>query len=191
MKTRIFIIFLLAAVTVFSACNSMSAQSNNNKPAAGAGQTESKADTDNLYDIVTSTADENESHDYSFPEPPKEITDEIREDALKTYLETDKNTYGWNDTVKFRIITVSETAYVTYGHGFDIEAWDEEKGEWVKANADHAEWTEEGCIGVGGGSDKFLISARVKEGYKKYRVANEISVDGVYLTAYSNEFTIE
>ena len=115
----------------------------------------------------------------------------MKEDALKTYLETDKNTYGWNDTVKFRIITVSETAYVTYGHGFDIEAWDEEKGEWVKANADHAEWTEEGCIGVGGGSDKFLISVRVKEGYKKYRVANEISVDGVFLTAYSNEFTIE
>lgn len=191
MKTRIFVVLLLAAVTVFSACNSMSAQSNNNKPAAGAGQTESKADTDDLYDIVVSTADENESHDYSFPEPPKEITDEIREDALKTYLETDKNTYGWNDTVKFRIITVSETAYVTYGHGFDIEAWDEEKGEWIKANADHAEWTEEGCIGVGGGSDKFLISARVKEGYKKYRVANEMSVDGVFLTAYSNEFTIE
>lgn len=191
MKTRIFVVLLLAAVLVFSACNSMSAQSNNNNPAAGAGQTESKDGTDNPYDVVTSTADENESHDYSFPEPPKEITDQIREDALKTYLETDKNSYGWNDTVKFRIITVSETAYVTYGHGFDIEAWDEEKGEWVKANADHSEWTEEGCIGVGGGSDKFLISARVKEGYKKYRVANDISVDGVFLTAYSNEFTIE
>ncbi|MBR2915606.1 MAG: hypothetical protein IKC06_07380 [Clostridia bacterium] len=187
MRTRIFIIFLLASLLLIS-CNSLSTQ---NSPPVGAGQTESKADTDNLYGIVTSTADENESHDYSFPEPPETITDEIREDALKTYLETDKNTYGWNDTVKFRIITVSETAYITYGHGFDIEAWDEEKGEWVKANADHAEWTEEGCIGVGGGSDKFLISARVKEGYKKYRVANEISVDGVFLTAYSNEFTIE
>lgn len=187
MKTRIFIIFLLATLLLIS-CNSLSTQ---NSPPVGAGQTESKADTDNLYDIVTSTADENESRDYSFPEPPETITDEMKEDALKTYLETDKNTYGWNDTVKFRIITVSETAYVTYGHGFDIEAWDEEKGEWVKANADHAEWTEEGCIGVGGGSDKFLISARVKEGYKKYRVANEISVDGVFLTAYSNEFTIE
>ena len=187
MKTRIFIIFLLATLLLIS-CNSLSTQ---NSPPVGAGQTESKADTDNLYGIVTSTADENESHDYSFPEPPETITDEMKEDALKTYLETDKNTYGWNDTVKFRIITVSETAYITYGHGFDIEAWDEEKGEWVKANADHAEWTEESCIGVGGGSDKFLISARVKEGYKKYRVANEISVDGVFLTAYSNEFTIE
>lgn len=191
MKTRIFIIFLLAAVLAFSACNSMSAQSNNNNPPAGAGQTESKDSADDNLDVVTSTADDNESRDYSFPEPPETITDEMKEDALKTYLETDKNTYGWNDTVKFRIITVSETAYVTYGHGFDIEAWDEEKGEWVKANADHAEWTEEGCIGVGGGSDKFLISTRVKEGYKKYRVANEISVDGVFLTAYSNEFTIE
>lgn len=188
MKTRIFIMLLLAAVLAFSACNSLATQSN---PPVGAGQTESKDSADDNLDVVTSTADDNESHDYSFSEPPETVTDEMKEDALKTYLETDKNTYGWNDTVKFRIITVSETAYVTYGHGFDIEAWDEEKGEWVKANADHAEWTEEGCIGVGGGSDKFLISARVKEGYKKYRVANDISVDGVFLTAYSNEFTIE
>ena len=136
MKARILIIFLLAAVTVFSACNSLATQSN---PPVGAGQAESKDCADDNLDVVTSTADDNESREY-FPEPqpPKEITDEIRADAEKTYLETDKNTYGWNDTVKFRIITVSETAYVTYGHGFDIEAWDEENGEWVKANADYA-----------------------------------------------------
>ena len=188
MKARVIIICLLAAMLFLVSCNNLTAKNDN---PAGAGQGESKDNSDALLDVVTSTADENESHDYSFPEPPEEITDQMKEDAKKTYLQTDKETYSWNDTVKFRIITVSETAYVTYGHGFDIEAWDEEKGEWVKANAEHAEWTEEECTGVGGGSDKFVISVRVKEGYKKYRVANDISVDGVHFTAYSNEFTVE
>ena len=125
MKARIFIIILLAAVTVFSACNSLATQSN---PPVGAGQAESKDSADDNLDVVTSTADENESHDYSFPEPPKEITDQIREDAAKTYLETDKTSYSADDILKLRIVVAREDTFLGYGSYFDLQGWDEEKG---------------------------------------------------------------
>lgn len=190
MKTRIFII-LLAAVTLFSACNSMSAQSNNNNPAAGAGQTESKDGTDNPYDVVTSTADENESHDYSFPEPPKEITDQIREDALKTYLETDKTSYSADDVLKLRIVVARDDTYLGYGSYFDIQGWDEEKGEWVSALESGWEFTDEYSISTGSCSQSIRLSRYPVKDYPKYRIEKEVHVDTITVIAYSNEFTIE
>ncbi len=191
MKTRIFIIFLLAAVFTFSACNSMSAQTNNNKPAAGAGQTESKTDIDSLYDVVTSTADENESHDYSFPEPPETVTDEMREDALKTYLETDKTSYSPDDVLRLSIVVAREDAFLTYGNYCDIQGWDEEKGEWVSALGGNGEFTDELCVSTGSCSQNINLSRFPLEDYPKYRIEKEVHVDTVTVVAYSNEFTIE
>ncbi len=190
MKTRIFII-LLAAVTLFSACNSMGEQSNNNKPAAGAGQTESKDGTDNPYDVVTSTADENESHDYSFPEPPEVITDEIREDAAKTYLETDKTSYSPDDALRLRIVVAREDTFLTYGSYFDIQGWDEEKGEWVSAFAGSAAFFDDYAVSTGTSSESINLSRYPVKDYPKYRIEKEVHVDTITVIAYSNEFTIE
>ncbi len=187
MKTRIFII-LLAAVTVFSACNSLSLQSNT---PVGAGQTESKDDTDDLLDVVTSTADENESHDYSFPEPPEVITDEIREDALKTYLETDKPSYSADDVLRLRIVVAREDTYLGYGSYFDIQGWDEEKGEWVSAFAGSAAFFDDYAISTGTSSESINLSRYPVKDYPKYRIEKEVHVDTITVIAYSNEFTIE
>ena len=187
MKTRIFIIFLLATLLLIS-CNSLSTQ---NSPPVGAGQTESKADTDNLYDIVTSTADENESHDYSFPEPPKEITDEIREDALKTYLETDKTSYSADEVLKLRIVVAREDTFLGYGSYFDLQGWDEEKGEWVSAFAGSAEFFDDYSVSTGTSTDSIRLSDYPVKDYPKYRIEKEVHVDTITVVAYSNEFTIE
>lgn len=189
MKTRIFIVILLAAVTVFSACNSLATQSN---PPVGAGQAESKADTDNLYDIVTSTADENESREY-FPEPqpPKEITDEIRADAEKTYLETDKTAYSSDDVLRLRIVVAREDTFLAYGNYCDIQGWDEETGEWVSALGGNGDFTEELGVSKGSCSQNIDLSRFPLEDYPKYRIEKEVHVDTITVVAYSNEFTIE
>lgn len=188
MKTRIFIIFLLAALLLIS-CNSLSLQSNT---PVGAGQTESKADTDNLYDIVTSTADENESRVYpDFPEPPEVITDEIREDAAKTCLETDKTAYSVDDILRLRIVVAREDTYLTYGNYFDIQGWDEEKGEWVSALGGNGDFTDELNVSTGACSQTINLSRYPVKDYPKYRIEKEVHVDTITVVAYSNEFTIE
>lgn len=187
MKTRIFITFLLASLLLIS-CNSLSTQ---NSPPVGAGQTESKADIDNLYGIVTSTADENESHDYSFPEPPEIITDEIREDALKTYLETDKTSYSADEVLKLRIVVAREDTFLGYGSYFDLQGWDEEKGEWVSAFAGSAEFFDDYAISTGTSSESIALSRYPVKDYPKYRIEKEVHVDTITVVAYSNEFTIE
>ena len=187
MKTRIFIIFLLAAVLLIS-CNSLATQSN---PPVGAGQTESKADTDDLYGVVTSTADENESHDYSFPEPPETITDEMKEDALKTYLETDKTSYSADDVLKLRIVVAREDTFLGYGSYFDLQGWDEEKGEWVSAFAGSAEFFDDYSVSTGTSTDSIRLSDYPVKDYPKYRIEKEVHVDTITVVAYSNEFTIE
>lgn len=196
MKTRIFIMLLLAAVLIFSACNRLSAQNNN---PVGAGQTESKDDivngsndTDNLLDVVTSTADENESRVYhDFPEPPEVITDEIRADAAKTYLETDKTSYSADDVLRLRIVVAREDTYLGYGRYFDLQGWDEEKGEWVSAFAGSAAFTDEYAESRGTSSEGIDLSRYPVKDYPKYRIEKEVNVDTITVTAYSNEFTIE
>lgn len=187
MKTRIFIIFLLAALLLIS-CNSLSTQSN---PPVGAGQTESKDGTDNPYDVVVSTADENESHDYSFPEPPKEITDQIREDAAKTYLETDKTSYSADDILRLRIVVAREDTFLGYGSYFDLQGWDEEKGEWVSAFAGSAAFFDDYSVSTGTSTDSIRLSDYPVKDYPKYRIEKEVHVDTITVVAYSNEFTIE
>lgn len=187
MKTRIFIVILLAALLLIS-CNSLSTQ---NSPPAGAGQTESKDGTDNPYDVVVSTADENESHDYSFPEPPKEITDQIREDAAKTYLETDKTSYSADDVLKLRIVVAREDTFLGYGSYFDLQGWDEEKGEWVSAFAGSAEFFDDYSVSTGTSTDSIRLSDYPVKDYPKYRIEKEVHVDTITVVAYSNEFTIE
>ena len=188
MKTRIFIVILLAAVTVFSACNSLATQSN---PPVGAGQAESKDCADDNLDVVASTADENESHDYSFPEPPKEITDQIREDAAKTYLETDKTSYSADDVLKLRIVVAREDTFLGYGSYFDLQGWDEEKGEWVSAFAGSAEFFDDYSVSTGTSTDSIRLSDYPVKDYPKYRIEKEVHVDTITVVAYSNEFTIE
>lgn len=187
MKTRIFIIFLLAAVLLIS-CNSLSTQSN---PPVGAGQAESKDSADDNLDVVTSTADENESHDYSFPEPPKEITDQIREDAAKTYLETDKTSYSADDVLKLRIVVAREDTFLGYGSYFDLQGWDEETGEWVSAFAGSAEFFDDYSVSTGTSTDSIRLSDYPVKDYPKYRIEKEVHVDTITVVAYSNEFTIE
>ncbi len=187
MKTRIFIIFLLAAFLLIS-CNSLSVPSN---IPAGAGQTESKADTDDLYGVVTSTADENESRDYSFPEPPETITDEIREDALKTYLETDKTSYSADEVLKLRIVVAREDTFLGYGSYFDIQGWDEEKGEWVSAFAGSVAFFDDYSVSTGTSTDSIRLSDYPVKDYLKYQIEKEVHVDTITVVAYSNEFTIE
>lgn len=196
MKTRIFIMLLLAAVLIFSACNRLSAQNNN---PVGAGQTESKDDivngsndTDNLLDVVTSTADENESRVYhDFPEPPEVITDEIRADAAKTYLETDKTSYSADDVLRLSIVVAREDTFLAYGNYCDIQGWDEEKDEWVSALGGNGDFTDELCVSTGSCSQNINLSRYPLEDYPKYRIEKEVHVDTITVTAYSNEFTIE
>ena len=189
MKARILIIFLLAAVTVFSACNSLATQSN---PPVGAGQAESKDCADDNLDVVTSTADDNESREY-FPEPqpPKEITDEIRADAEKTYLETDKTAYSSDDVLRLRIVVAREDTFLAYGNYCDIQGWDEETGEWVSALGGNGDFTEELGVSKGSCSQNIDLSRFPLEDYPKYRIEKEVHVDTITVVAYSNEFTIE
>ena len=187
MKTRILIIFLLAALLLIS-CNSLATQSN---PPVGAGQTESKDSADDNLDVVTSTADENESRDYSFPEPPKEITDQIREDAAKTYLETDKTSYSADDVLKLRIVVAREDTFLGYGSYFDLQGWDEEKGEWVSAFAGSAAFFDDYSVSTGTSTDSIRLSDYPVKDYPKYRIEKEVHVDTITVVAYSNEFTIE
>ena len=189
MKARVFIVILLAAVTVFSACNSLATQSN---PPVGAGQTESKDSADDNLDVVTSTADDNESREY-FPEPqpPKEITDEIRADAEKTYLETDKTAYSSDDVLRLRIVVAREDTFLGYGSYFDLQGWDEEKGEWVSAFAGSAEFFDDYSVSTGTSTDSIRLSDYPVKDYPKYRIEKEVHVDTITVVAYSNEFTIE
>lgn len=195
MKARVIVIFLLAAVLIFSACNSLSTQSNN---PVGAGQTESKDsgnssdDTDDLLDVVTSTADDNESHVYhDFPKPPEVITDEIREDALKTYLETDKNSYSADEVLRLSIVVAREDTHLGYGSYFDLQGWNEEKGEWVSAFDGSVAFTDEASESMGTSTDSIRLSDYPVKDYPKYRIEKEVRVDTITVTAYSNEFTIE
>lgn len=188
MKTRIFIVFLLAAALLMVSCNNLTAK---NDTPVGAGQTESKDDTDNLLDVVTSTADDNESHDYSFPEPPEEITDQIREDAAKTYLETDKTSYSADDVLRLRIVVAREDTFLGYGSYFDLQGWDEEAGEWVSAFDGSVAFTDEAAESMGTSTDSIRLSDYPVKDYPKYRIEKEVNVDTITVTAYSNEFTIE
>lgn len=195
MKTRIFIVFLLAAALLMVSCNNLTAK---NDTPVGAGQTESKDDsgngsndTDNPFDVVTSTADDNESHDYSFPEPPEEITDQIREDAAKTYLETDKTSYSADEVLRLRIVVAREDTYLGYGRYFDLQGWDEEAGEWVSAFAGSVAFFDDYAVSTGTSSESIRLSHFPVKDYPKYRIEKEVNVDTITVTAYSNEFTIE
>ena len=188
MKARVIIICLLAAVLFLVSCNNLTAKNDN---PAGAGQGESKDNSDALLDVVTSTADENESHDYSFPEPPKEITDEIKEDAAKTYLETDKTAYSADDVLRLSIVVAREDTFLGYGSYFDIQGWDEEAGEWVSALENGAEFTDDYAISTGSSSESIRLSRFPIKAYPKYRIEKQVNVDTITVTAYSNEFTVE
>lgn len=184
-KTPLMVCAALLTAAVLCACNAVFSAI----PSVDSGKNGSSKDTGNIWDTVTSTADPNSVFEYSFPEPPAEITDLMRENAEKTYLQTDKSDYNYDERIKYNIITVSETAFVGYGSYIEIQGWDEEKGEWVDA-CENTAWTDEYCVSIGGGSNSFKASV-ITKGYAKYRIVkDDISVDNVAVKACSNEFTL-
>ncbi len=107
-------------------------------------------------------------------------------------VQTDKNSYSYNDTVVFEIIAPNQSDYLTYGYGYWVEYWDGETGSWNRCEKRYVV-TEEAIISKGIGKLSFVFSERGDEGYEKYRMRIDVSIEGYNgsETASSNEFTVK
>lgn len=122
-------------------------------------------------------------------ELPKAPTEEDIANAQKTVLLTDKKVYDIDDQLTLTIKAPDETDMIEFGGYCYVQYFNTETDEWT--DFEIKEGVKDIMIGTcGKASYSITLSKRADAGYEKYRLKNDVSVNSVRLTLYSEEFTI-
>lgn len=129
----------------------------------------------------------------SFPELPKweKRSGATKEEAEKTVLLTDKESYKTDDTIILTIKPYDPNDAFAFGFNYKVEYFDESTEEWKDTGKEYS-YTEELCMTMGETEQKFKFSDRANDIGEKYRIVwNDVQVNGYFVDLISNEFTVD
>lgn len=152
---------------------------------------------ENSVNVSQDTSIGEEMWEYSdgepFPEIPKweKRSGATKEEAEKTVLLTDKESYKTDDTIIITIKPYDPNDAFAFGFNYKVEYFDESTEEWKDTGKEYS-YTEELCMTMGETEQKFKFSDRANDIGEKYRIVwNDVQVNGYFVDLISNEFTVD